>query len=75
MTKNCDFEWTLRSLDFTNGSKLLSVGLFEIKGCVNKPRTQTKLKANTRRDIATISAETAVKTMENYPKRAVLETY
>ncbi|XP_011058629.1 PREDICTED: uncharacterized protein LOC105148538 [Acromyrmex echinatior] len=47
-------------------------GYLKSKVYVNKPRTLDELKANIRQEIAAISTETLVKTMENAAKRALL---
>ena len=46
------------------------MGIFEVKGFVNKPRTVEELKDNIREEIAAIPAEMLAKTMENAAKRA-----
>ena len=71
MSKNGDFEWPPRSPDLTAPDFFLW-GYLKSKVYVNKPRTLDKLKANIRQEIAAISAETLVKTMENAAKRALL---
>ena len=71
MSKNGDFEWPPRSPDLTAPDFFLW-GYLKSKVYVNKPRTLDELKANIRQEIAAISAETLVKTMENAAKRALL---
>lgn len=66
-----DFDWPPRSPDLTAPDFFLW-GYLKSKVYVSKPRTLAQLRANIRREIRAISADTLAKVMENAEKRAHL---
>lgn len=69
ISKKGDYDWPPRSPDLTPPDFFLW-GYLKSKVYTNKPRTLAQLRANIRREIRAISADTLAKVMENAEKRA-----